>query len=85
MSGLATSTFTQMTKFEKTPKEDKTDKLQKQVENLNLRMMKQPKLALKQIELVCCTWCKESRDQSHCRMDQEIMCHRFGRKGSWCF
>ena len=43
MEGSAAPLFKQMKKFEKDAKEEKIDKLCKQVENLHLMMMKQPR------------------------------------------
>ena len=48
--------FQQAKKFGKNPKEDKIDELCKQVENLHLTMMKQPRQALKQVEPVRYKW-----------------------------
>ena len=49
----AASLFKQATKTDKTPKEDKFVQLCKQVEDLQMIIMKQPRQSLKQAKSVC--------------------------------
>ena len=53
MNRTAGPIFLQMKKFDKDPKETKIDELCKQVENLYLMLMKQPRQAPKPAEPVC--------------------------------
>ncbi len=75
IQGSAAPLFKQMKKFEKDAKEEKIDKLCKQVENLNLMMMKQPRQAPKQVETVCYKCGKKDYYASQCRMEQEPTCY----------
>ncbi len=46
LDGRTISIFQQTKKFDKAPKETKIDELYKQVENLHLMMMKQPRIKI---------------------------------------
>ncbi len=68
-------------KFDKDPKEAKIAKLCKQVENLHLMMMRQPRKAPKKAESVHCKWGKKGHYTSPCRTEQESTCCRCDKKG----
>ncbi len=53
MEGTEALILQQAKKFDKNPKEAKIDELCKQIENLHLMMMKKPRKALKQAQLLC--------------------------------
>ena len=81
LDGTTTSIFQQTKKFDKDPKETTIDELCKQVENIYLMMMRQPRQAPKQTEPVCYKCGKKVNYASQCRMEQELTCYKSGKKG----
>ena len=72
LDGTTNSILQQTKKFDKDPKEATIDELCKQVENLHLMMMKQPRQAPKQAEPVCYKCGKKGHYASHSRMELEL-------------
>ena len=81
MEGSVAPLFKRTAKHDRDPKEEKIDELCKQVGNLQLMMMKQPRQAQKQAEPVCYKCGKKGHYASQSRMEQESTCYKCARKG----
>ncbi len=81
MESSAIPIFQKVKKIEKDSKDNKIDELCKQIQNLNLMIMQQPRRALKQREAVCCKYGKKDHYASQCRIDLEPTCYWCVNKG----
>ncbi len=81
MDGTAAQTFQQTKNFDKDPKETKIYELCKQVENLRLMMMKQPRKGPKHAEPVCSKFGKKGHYASQCRKEQELTRYKCAKNG----
>ncbi len=81
LDSSTTSIFQKTKKSDRDLMEDKMGELCKQVGNLYLIMMKQPRQAQKQAEPLCHKCCKKGHYSSQCRMEHESTCYKCGRAG----